>query len=311
MAETQAYAVPDLTQALTYTNPMALPDMGVQQTQLDQLFSQNPVSMPLNDVISAIQSQYQPVQVNTGDGTYGAARFIGTGANLDSYQPVSEIAAAKSWYTPGKFDINAFNKTPDEKLSELISSGDIGSNSGSALSEYNASTDASTQGQNNYGGINAGPNATLAGLIGGFMLGPIGSLLGRYALPAITNSNNATSIATNLGYAGYSQEAISAGISAAGKAASMPGATSGSIAAAAANAASQVDNTDALDAIFSVTNNFGTTNPAAETTAPSQSSNNGGFSYGDTSDSGYSADTGYSGGGGWSDSDSSGGWGGY
>lgn len=299
MANTPAYALPDLTQASTYTsNPT-----------LDQLFSQNPVSMPLNDVIAAIQSQYQPVQPTADEGSYGAARFIGTGADFNSYQPVSEIAPAKSWYTPGKFDINAFNKTPDEKLSELISSGEVGSSGGSAMSEYAASTDASSQ--NNYGGISAGINPTLAGLIGGFMLGPIGSLLGRYALPAISNSNNATSIATNLGYAGYSQEAISAGINAAGKAAGMPGATAGSIAAAAANAASQVDKTDPLDAIFSVTNNFGTTNPAAETTAPSQSSNNGGFSYGDTSDSGYSADTGYSGGGGWSDSDSSGGWGGY
>ena len=45
--------------------------------------------------------------------------------------------------------------------------------------------------------------------------------------------------------------------------------------------------------------------------APSSSSGNGGFSYGDTSDSGYSADTGYSGGGGWSSSDYGGGWGGY
>ena len=38
---------------------------------------------------------------------------------------------------------------------------------------------------------------------------------------------------------------------------------------------------------------------------------NGGFSYGDTSDSGYASDAGYSGGGGWSSSDNSGGWAGY
>ena len=42
-----------------------------------------------------------------------------------------------------------------------------------------------------------------------------------------------------------------------------------------------------------------------------EGSGNGGFSYGNTSDSGYASDAGYSGGGGWSSSDYGGGWSGY
>ena len=121
MAETQAYAVPDLTLATTYTNPAMLPDMGVQQTQLDQLFSQNPVSMPVNDVIAAIQSQYQQQPVNYGDGPYGAARFIdGSATDLGLAAPVTA-----PWFKPGAFDINAYGNTPSQDLAQKISTGEL------------------------------------------------------------------------------------------------------------------------------------------------------------------------------------------
>lgn len=123
MAEAQAYAVPDLTQALTYTNPAGLPDMGVQQTQLDQLFSQTPVSMPINDVISAIQSQYQPVDVNYGGGPYGAARFIGS--PVTSGDVGSTVNTLPTWFQPGAFDINAYSAAPTPELSNQIASGDV------------------------------------------------------------------------------------------------------------------------------------------------------------------------------------------
>lgn len=125
-----------------------------------------------------------------------------------------------------------------------------------------------TPAANNYGGITAAPNATLAGMVGGFMLGPVGSIIGKYALPALVNAGNSTAIGTNLGYAGYSQEAINAAQIAASQEASKGG-SPGSIAAAAAQAAAAADGKDPLDAMFSVTNNFGTTNPATTTTAPS------------------------------------------
>lgn len=121
MAEAQAYAVPDLTQALTYTNPAGLPDIG--QTQLDQLFSQTPVSMPVNDVISAIQSQYQPVDVNYGGGPYGAARFIGS--PIASGDVGSTVNTLPTWFQPGAFDINAYNVTPQQQLSNQIAAGDV------------------------------------------------------------------------------------------------------------------------------------------------------------------------------------------
>lgn len=123
MAETQSYAVPDLTLATTYTNPAMLPDMGVQQTQLDQLFSQNPVSMPVNDVISAIQSQYQPVDLNYGEGPYGAARFIGS--PVTSGNVGTTVNTLPTWFQPGAFDINAYNVTPSEQLSNQIATGEL------------------------------------------------------------------------------------------------------------------------------------------------------------------------------------------
>ena len=119
------YVVPDLTLASTYTNPAPLPDMGVQSNPvLDQLFSQNPVSTSVNDIVSAIQSQYQPIQVNTGEGPYGAARFIGSpivsgGAGSTLGQTIP------SWFTPGKFDINAYNVTPQEELADKIATGEL------------------------------------------------------------------------------------------------------------------------------------------------------------------------------------------
>lgn len=123
MAETQAYAVPDLTLATTYTNPAMLPDMGVQQTQLDQLFSQNPVSMPVNDVIAAIQSQYQQQPVNYGEGPYGAARFIGS--PVTSGNVGTTVNTLPTWFQPGAFDINAYNVTPSEQLSNQIATGEL------------------------------------------------------------------------------------------------------------------------------------------------------------------------------------------
>jgi hypothetical protein len=120
------YVVPDLTLASTYASPAPLPDMGVQQNPvLDQLFSQNPVSTSVNDIVTAIQSQYQPIQVNTGEGPYGAARFIGQGSGVaDAGQPVTG-ATIPSWFTPGQFDINAYSVTPQEELAQQIATGEL------------------------------------------------------------------------------------------------------------------------------------------------------------------------------------------
>ena len=148
MADAPAYAVPDLTLATTYTNPAMLPDMGVQQTQLDQLFSQNPVSMPVNDVIAAIQSQYQPVPVNYGEGPYGAARFIGnSGANLDFGGQVTQ-----PWFKPGEFDLAAYQNKPSEELSQQIATGELYGGSSpvdvySGSSTYDPNDPYSTWGQ--------------------------------------------------------------------------------------------------------------------------------------------------------------------
>lgn len=172
MAETQAYAVPDLTLATTYTNPAMLPDMGVQQTQLDQLFSQTPVSMPVNDVISAIQSQYQPVPVNYGEGPYGAARFIGspnvpagTGATLT--QPT-----LPTWFTPGQFDINAYSTTPTQEVSQQIATGEV---YGGDSPVSQVGTDSFTSSPYSSWGQNI-PNAARIGL--GMLIPGAGFLIG-------------------------------------------------------------------------------------------------------------------------------------
>lgn len=400
MAETQYYAVPDLTLATTYTNPAMLPDMGVQQTQLDQLFSQNPVSMPVNDVIAAIQSQYQPVPVNYGEGPYGAARFIGQNSGVtDANQPVN-IGTIPSWFTPGQFDINAFSSTPDQALANEIATGEFYGGSspveqvgtsefandpyanwgqsvpkglsalvnmmipGAGLALNAAQGYANTTlgnaintGLSAYGGVPAGPSSTLAGALLGTIgvqteSGKMAQALGKqfsdqqslYGYMSVATdpqmqsiaealmANASTPLSANdvgvIGAAIGSQissniaSGMSVGEAYAAAAQSLGGFTPGDAAAlgasasqnavqSAINSGSDINSLNPADVnayndpIGGLISNLGLSGSSTE------SSGNGGFSYGDTSDSGYSADTGYSGGGGWSDSDSSGGWGGY
>lgn len=178
---------------------------------------------------------------------------------------VAQLEVPKGYKVKTEDTTTEEEKKPEEATPTQTPAQSTGGDGGSGTPDGGT---PGTPAANNYGGITAAPNATLAGMVGGFMLGPIGSIIGKYGLPALVNAGNSTAIGTNLGYAGYSQEAINAAQIAASQEASKGG-SSGNIAAAAAQAAANVDGKDPLDAIFSVTNNFGTTNPATTTTAPS------------------------------------------
>lgn len=123
-----------------------------------------------------------------------------------------------------------------------------------------------------YGGIVAGSSisptlgSVLGGILGFAIAGPQGAALGArggkaaasYFGNAQSQAQTAEAIGYNLGVEGYSPQAVTAAQQAAAAASGQSGATPGSIAAAGAQAAANIDNTDPLDAMMATTNAFGT-----------------------------------------------------
>jgi hypothetical protein len=110
-----------------------------------------PTKLGVQDIISGIQSQYQPIQLSSAVQQSGAGRFINQPVELGQGQssiqsPITEYGLkaqnAGPVFKPGQFDFDTYSKVDPKKLSNVISQISSGSDSGSFGSSGRAVDDA-------------------------------------------------------------------------------------------------------------------------------------------------------------------------
>jgi hypothetical protein len=150
-----------------------------------------------NDIVSGIQSQYQPVmQQAMPQMQSGASRFISDTPNFGAIEVMPQYGvtsqAAGPTFVPSAFNLETYKNIDPKKLSDLISSIDSsGSSSSDAASFSRAVDDAGLATAPNISALGVGIGATLLGLATGLPLGLVASLVGRQNIAnTMNNANN-------------------------------------------------------------------------------------------------------------------------
>lgn len=149
-----------------------------------------------NDIVSGIQSQYQPVmQQAMPQMQSGASRFISGTPNFGAIEVMPEYGvksqAAGPTFVPSAFNLEAYKNIDPKKLSDLIQTIESGNSGNDAASFSRAVDDAGLAIAPNISALGVGIGATLLGLATGLPLGLVASLVGRQNIAnTMNNANN-------------------------------------------------------------------------------------------------------------------------
>jgi hypothetical protein len=230
--------------------------------------SPSSISAPsINDIISGIQSQYQPVDL----GSYsqpslgGASRYITGASGFGDVEQIPEFGRlnqlAGPSFVPSAFDKSVYENVDTQKLSDLISQIDSGGGGGDSGSNSVSVDDAGLATSSNIGTMGVTGLAMALGAMTGLPAGLVASLVGKQnianainaqshaqavafnqalvaAQMGLTNSPaNAAALAAAVDSLSAANQSAAAAVSAAQSAQGATGATGGAAAAAAADAA--------------------------------------------------------------------------
>jgi hypothetical protein len=226
------------------------------------------VAPSVNDIVSGIQSQYQPVDL----GSYrqpsfgGASRYITDASSFGDVEQVPEFGRlnqiAGPSFVPSAFDKSVYEKVDTQKLSDLISQIDSGGGFGGDSGSNSVSVDdAGLATSSNIGTTGVSIGAMALGAMTGLPLGLISNVVGKQNIANAINAQshaqaaafnqalvaaqmglantpaNAAALAAAVDSLSAANQSTAAAVSAAQAAQGATGATGGSAAAAAADAA--------------------------------------------------------------------------